>query len=116
MAEPAPNGNGRDAKGRFANGNSAGGNPFAGRINEWRKALCDAVSPADVTAVVERLVKEARLGKGWAIQLFLERCLGKPQAHLDITTGGDAVRSLTDDEAAAVANIRAIRAAEAMGD
>lgn len=98
---PTTNGNGRNGKGQFAKGNKcSNGNPYAARIAQWRKALCDTITPEDVGAVVKQLLSAAKLGKPWAVQLFLERCLGKPQAYVDITTGGQSMRTLDDEQAA----------------
>jgi len=77
---PSPNGSiGRDAGGRFAAGNRGGpGNPFAGKVGELRRALYDAVSTEDLTAVIEGLVEKAKAGHVPAARELLERLFGKP--------------------------------------
>lgn len=76
-----PNGNtGRNTKGQFVRGAPGGPGRPAGRlaVESWRKAFADAVSPADVRAVVRILVKEAKSGERWAIEQLLDRCVGSP--------------------------------------
>lgn len=85
---------GHKANGQFAKGNKCSkGNPFADRIGQWRKALVEAVTPEDIRDIAIKLVETAKQGKGWAIQLLLDRCLGKPQASLDVTSGGEILQS-----------------------
>lgn len=90
-ASPSPNGaNGeRDAAGRFASGNPGGpGNPHARRVGELRAALLDAVTPADVRAMVEALVSKARSGDVLAIRVLLDRVFGRV-TDLDAAAAGE---------------------------
>lgn len=74
-----PFGNGRDPKGRFAQGNPGGpGNPYARRVAELRQALIDAIGPADVKAIADALVAEAKCGNVPAIKEVFDRTLGRP--------------------------------------
>ncbi len=61
-----PNGAGgceRQASGRFAPGNAGGpGNPYARQVPTLRSALLNAVTPADMTAIVSKLVSDAKAG------------------------------------------------------
>ena len=69
------------ADGRFAPGNSAAagrGNPHAAKVNAWRNALAEAVSPGDIREAVERLVVEAKSGEGWATSTMIEFMQGQP--------------------------------------
>lgn len=79
---PAPSangGNGRDAHGRFTKGNAGGpGNPFARRVAGLRRALCAAVSEADIHALVCQLVERARGGDLGAIKLVFAYTIGQP--------------------------------------
>ena len=78
---PSPNGaNGnRQTGGRFAAGNPGGpGNPHARQVAALRSALLDAVTPADMTAIVAKLVTDAKAGSVQAAKEVLERVLGKP--------------------------------------
>lgn len=69
----------RDSAGRFAPGNQVGkGHGQTHKPAMWRVAFQRAVSPGDVEAVAKHLVKAARGGERWAIELLLDRCLGKP--------------------------------------
>ena len=80
-------GNGPDhgPDGRFVEGNSGGpGNPRAPRVQAWRTALAEAVTPEDVGDVVKVLVAAAKEGKPWAVTLLLDRCLGKPKQAIEI--------------------------------
>lgn len=70
---------GRGPRGQFTKGNAGGpGNPFAARVAKLRKAMFAAVTPADLKAVIETLIREARGGNIPAIRELLERTLGKP--------------------------------------
>ena len=76
---PSPNGsNGRDAGGRFAKGNPGGpGNPLAAKVGRLREAAFDAVSEADMRAVLAKLVEQAKAGDIQAAKVLLDRCLGR---------------------------------------
>ena len=87
---PSTNGgNGdRDAHGRFARGNSGGpGNPHIKTVAAWRSALARVVSPADIEAVLRKLLERAKAGEPWAIKELLDRCLGKPRAEAERPDG-----------------------------
>jgi hypothetical protein len=78
---PSPNGSngGRGSSGRFAAGNKGGpGNPHARRVAELRAALLEAVTPADMKAIVAKLVRKAKAGDIRAAREIIERTLGKP--------------------------------------
>jgi hypothetical protein len=60
-------------------GNRGGpGNPHARRVGELRSALLEAVTPADLKAVVRALIKKAKGGDVPAAREVIERTLGKP--------------------------------------
>ena len=78
---PSTNGNnGRDRlTGRFTKGNAGGpGNPHAQQVARLRSALLDAVSEADIAAIVEKLVSLARDGDTVAARILFDRVLGRP--------------------------------------
>ena len=87
--QPSPNGangtgsgmgGGRQAGGRFGTGNPGGpGNPHARQVAALRSALLDAVTPADMSAIVAKLVTDAKAGSVASAREVLERTLGKPQ-------------------------------------
>lgn len=77
---PSPNGeNGRDNSGRFTTGNRYGqGNPSAGKVEQFRHALMDAVTVEDLRAIARQMVKDARHGDRHARTELLNRILGRP--------------------------------------
>lgn len=73
--------------GRFMPGNRAAvgrGNPHADRVQQWRRALVEAVSPEDLAKVVGVLLEGAKAGRKWACRELLDRCLGRPVQPQDI--------------------------------
>jgi hypothetical protein len=85
-AKPPADG-GRDAHGRFAAGNPGGpGNPFARQVGALRCALLKAVTPEDLAAVAQALLRQAREGNVAAAKLLLSYTLGKPAAAVDPDT------------------------------
>jgi hypothetical protein len=86
LAEPLIDGaDGRDKRGRFAAGNKYGhGSPLAARATKLRSAALNAVSAADMKAIIRKLVEMAKEGDVAAAKVVLERCLGEPQAF-DVT-------------------------------
>ena len=80
MASPSPNGdNGRDSGGRFAKGNAGGpGNPYARRVGLLRDAMLQAVTEADMKAIVRTLIEQAKGGDVRAAKEVIDRCLGRP--------------------------------------
>ena len=81
MGSPLSNGSngGRNANGQFAKGWKGGpGSPHAAKVAEWRQALVDAVTPEDLTAVVQKLVERAKAGESWAVRELMDRTVGKP--------------------------------------
>lgn len=88
---PSPNGaNGRDTGGRFTTGNAGGpGNPHAASVARFRRVLLDAVSEADLLAVVGVLVERAKAGERWAVCELLDRCIGKTGRALNQADDAD---------------------------
>lgn len=82
--------NGRGANGRFVKGEYPGGpgNPFARQVAQLRAKLLQSVTEDDVEKVAKRLVALAKKGNIAAIRELLDRCLGKPQQNVDLSTGG----------------------------
>jgi hypothetical protein len=77
-AQPAPTAE-RTANGQFAKGNKCSlGNPFARRLGALRSAFLNAVTDADVGAVVRKLADLAASGDVQAAALFLSYAVGKP--------------------------------------
>ena len=72
------NGN-RSPQGRFQPGNREGrGNPMAKHVNRIRVALLRSVKPADVKAIIVKLVADAKEGNLGAAKEILTRTLGEP--------------------------------------
>ncbi|MGA2620062.1 MAG: hypothetical protein ABSF26_20790 [Thermoguttaceae bacterium] len=92
----------RDPKGRWQQGNKAGrGNPLAKQVQAIRVALVSAVAPADIQAVVQRLLQQAKDGDVMAAKVLFERTAG-PAAALDLDLRlselEDRVQSLKSEE------------------
>jgi hypothetical protein len=69
----------RDATGRFLPGNAGGpGNPHAAAVGAWRSALAQCVTDQDIREVVAKLLDLAKKGNLKAIEIVLDRTLGKP--------------------------------------
>jgi hypothetical protein len=72
-------GNGRAHDGRFGPGNTYGrGNPRLQHVGELRRAIAEAITPADIAAVVGALLTRARAGDVAAARELLDRVGGKP--------------------------------------
>ena len=92
MSEPSRNG--RAKSGRFAKGNKGGpGNPHADSVAKLRSTMMKAVTPAKMKAVVAKLIELAETGDIKAIDLLLNRVLGKIQDPPAV-----AVQGMTDAE------------------
>jgi hypothetical protein len=52
-----------------------------------KRAIFEAVTLADVRAVMKRITKDARDGKPWACKLFIEIVVGKPDHKFDPRQG-----------------------------
>jgi len=80
MGRPSPTGDsGRDERGRFIAGNDIGiGNPHAKQVSRLRSALLDAITPADMKAIISALIEKAKAGDVHAASVLFERVLGKP--------------------------------------
>ena len=79
-ALPSSNGsNGRQPGGQFGLGNHFGrGNPNAGRVAHLRRAMLNAISAEDITAITSKLVEQAKTGDLNAIREVLNRTVGRP--------------------------------------
>ena len=77
--DPSPTDpNGRTASGRFDKKNNfAAGNPHQQKVQKFRSVLLNAVTLADMRAVVKKLVAMAKDGDLGAMKLLLDRSLGK---------------------------------------
>ena len=70
---------GRDTSGRFAPGNTCGrGRPLAAKAAQFRGALMEAVSAADIAAIAKTLVSKAKRGDMAAIRILFDRLIGMP--------------------------------------
>jgi hypothetical protein len=78
---------GRDARGRFARGNRGGpGNPFARRVAQFRRTLCESVTDEDIEAVSKKLLDQAKQGDVAAARLLLSYTIGRPAPAVDPDT------------------------------
>jgi hypothetical protein len=79
--------NGRDARGRFVRGNPGGtGNPFARRVAQLRRTLCETVTDEDIEAVAKKLVEQAKAGDVAAAKLLFSYTIGQPAPAVDPDT------------------------------
>lgn len=77
--------NGRDAQGRFAKGNPGGpGNPHVARVQAFRKAALDAMTPAGVRKAVRLLEREVDNGNVAAAREYLDRTIGRSPLFADL--------------------------------
>lgn len=78
----------RDAAGKFLPGNKlAAGNPMNMKMSRLRAGLLSAIEEADISAVIRKLVEQAKSGDVSAAKVLLERIFGRP--HLSITVERD---------------------------
>ena len=76
----------RDKLGHFLPGNPGSpGNPNIVRLAEYRQALREAITPADLKEVLLKLLTAAKEGEQWAVLAVLDRCLGKPVQALEVS-------------------------------
>lgn len=90
---------GRSNDGKFAQGNKiAKGNPFAVKVNKLRVALLEAVSEADIYAIVTKLIEQARDGDVQSARELLDRTIGKSQANdtLNVISDPEATNEFVD--------------------
>ncbi|MEQ8770051.1 MAG: hypothetical protein RIB60_06035 [Phycisphaerales bacterium] len=80
---PSSKGGSRNNKGQFVKGhNSPGpGNPFAGKVQQLRKAIFDQETPEDALAIWAKLKELAKEGDIAAIKEYLDRTVGKAVAY-----------------------------------
>jgi hypothetical protein len=88
MSKSAPlvKGDGRNPKtGRFLKGNPGGpgGNPNQHRVLRLKRALLDAVSPAQVAKVIRKMGAMGAKGDVAAAKVYLEHAVGKPEHGYD---------------------------------
>jgi len=73
------NGGGRDGRGRFTKGNPGGpGNPLGPAIARLRAELVRAVTPSDMRAIAQALIRRARDGDTLATRILFGYLLGRP--------------------------------------
>jgi hypothetical protein len=98
--------NGRDTAGRFAPGNRiAKGNPVARQQHEIRREMINAVSVADLRAIIRALVSKAKQGDVPAAREILDRLIGKPKQAVDVATEGPLIREVAGIRIADVTGI-----------
>ena len=87
MTEDPSTNRDRDESGRFAPGNKGGpGNPQVAKVQQYRKAIWEAVSTDDVKAVIRAMVDKAiDEGDVAAAKVVLERCAGQPPKDAEDT-------------------------------
>lgn len=91
---PDSNGGKRDPQGRFLPGNRGGpGNPQVRRLAAYRKALENAISPADLKAIIKKLILKARAGDFQAAREIMDRTVGKT-APVHESQGGFSLPSI----------------------
>lgn len=79
----------RDGKGRFLPGTAAGpGNPRLRRLGSLQRAVTEAITPEDISRVLQTLRDLALSGDVGASKVLLERVLGKPTTAADASEFG----------------------------
>jgi hypothetical protein len=82
-----PNGSPKDTK--FKKGNKFGkGNPHGKKVNDFRTAFMQAITPEDVKAMLCVLKKQALDGNLDALKYALDRALGKATQNLNVDATG----------------------------
>ncbi len=104
--------------GKFAAGNPGGpGNPHGGQVARLRAAMLEAVTPEDMRAVTRKLVEMALEGDLKAIDLLLNRTLGKadsgPLVAVQMNQQVDGLGEIRGRAAAIADRLRAERAERA---
>lgn len=85
--------------GRFAVGNKMGrGNPHIDKVGKLRAAMFSAVSEKDMKKVFRKLVELAESGDIKAIDLLLNRVLGKPQDSPQVAIQNNVTNQACDRE------------------
>ena len=70
---------GRKKNGRFAEGNQAAkGNPFARQVAHLRTVLLESVTEADLQAIVQKMLGNAKDGDLAAAKMIFDYCIGRP--------------------------------------
>lgn len=78
----------RKPNGFFAKGNKGGpGNALGKKVNDYRKAILDAVDAKDVVKVFRALMVKAQQGDVAAASLVLDRLMGKATQTLNVQGG-----------------------------
>jgi hypothetical protein len=86
-ATPESSHEGHDERGRFARGNRGGpGNPFARRVAQLRRTLCESITDEDIQAVSRKLLEQAREGDVAAARLLFSYTVGRPAPPVDPDT------------------------------
>ena len=76
----------RGTNGRFLPGHGGGpGNPHVRRVHLLRSALLHAVTPADISEIVRKLIEMAKEGDLAATKELLDRTIGRPVAAVELT-------------------------------
>ena len=114
----------RDGAGRFLRGHGirSPGNPRLRRLGALQEAVAEAITPAELTTVVQRLRDQALDGDTQAARLLLERCLGRPREEApevcidlpDLVTAADVADATRRIAAAAATGDLDVATAAAM--
>lgn len=88
----------RDKNGRFAKGNGGGpGRPRKQREIRYYEVTQESCTFADWKEIVKKAVQDAKTGDTAARRWLSDYLMGAPQQYLDLTSLGDAV-GLVDNE------------------
>lgn len=109
-----PTTNGHDSAGRFVAGNPGGpGNPHASQVARLRSTMLEAVTDDDMRDVVAKLVELAKGGDVKAIQLLMDRTIGKPDSGPMVAVQHNVQRTDAERREAMLRIIHRIRAERA---
>lgn len=88
----------RDQRGRFSKGNRGGpGNPAIRRIAALRDAQAKAITPAKLTAVLNKLYRLSLAGDVAACREYLQRATG-PAVAVDVLERIERIETLLSEQ------------------
>jgi len=89
----------RDEKGQFVKGGKGGpGRPKKKREERYYQIALSAVSFKEWRKIIKKAAEQAARGDATARRFLADYLVGKPGESLDITSGGEPLDKMTDEE------------------